>query len=65
MESLFSTLEELQNYINSLDKRRGGIIFSTKRGDKRKTCHAKIYEIDGVQKIGISIINKFVYEEHP
>ena len=60
----FSTLEELQNYINSLDKEEE-VSFLVQRGDKEKTCHAKIYEIDGVQKIGISIINKFVYEEHP
>ena len=60
----FDTLEELQIYINSLDKEQE-VSFLVQRGEKERACHAQIYEIDGVLKVGISIINKFVYEENP
>lgn len=60
----FDTLEELQAFINSLNKEQE-VTFLVQRDEKERTCHAAIYEIDGVLKVGISIINKFVYEENP
>ncbi len=60
----FSSLEELQQYIHSLNK-EDEVTFLVEREGKEKTCHAKIYEIEGLQKIGISIINKFIYQETP
>lgn len=60
----FDTLEELQMFINSLDKDQE-VNFLVQRGEKEKTCRARIYEVEGVQKVGISIINKFIYEEKP
>ena len=60
----FKELAELQEYINSLEKDEE-VTFTVLRNNKEKTVHAKVYEIDGVLKVGISIINKYVYEENP
>ncbi len=60
----FSTLEELQTYINSL-KKDTEIEFLVLRDDKEKKCHATIYEIEGVLKVGISILNHYEYEVNP
>ncbi len=60
----FSALEELQGYINSLEKNRE-VSFLVLRDDKEKKCTAHVYEIEQVLKVGISIINKYEYEENP
>lgn len=60
----FQTLSDLQDYINSLEK-NSEISFKVLRNEKEKECFAKIYEIEKVQKVGISIINKYEYEEDP
>jgi len=60
----FSELSELQEYINSLDK-DDRVIFYVLRDEKEIICEAEIYEIDGVLKVGISIINKYEYDMDP
>ena len=60
----FSELEELQNYIYSLPK-DSEVSFLVMREKQEKKCIAKIYDINGMQKVGISIINKYEYEENP
>ena len=60
----FGTLLDLQNYINSL-KKDEKVNFNILRDDKEMVSEATIYEIDGVLKVGISIINKYEYEGNP
>lgn len=60
----FSELKELQDYINSLEK-DAVVHFDVLRDDKEIECEAKIYEIQNSLKVGISMINKYVYEEEP
>lgn len=60
----FEKLVDLQNYINSLEK-DSTVTFDILRDGKSKTCTANIYEIEGVLKVGISIINKYEYKETP
>lgn len=60
----FSELKELQTYINSL-KKDEKVTFQVLRQEKEKTCHARIYEIENVLKVGISIVNKYEYETNP
>lgn len=60
----FSELKELQDYINSLEK-DAVVHFDVLRDDKEIECDAKIYEIQNSLKVGISMINKYVYEETP
>lgn len=60
----FEALSELQSYINSL-KKDEEVTFVVLRDEKEITCTASIYEIEGVLKVGISIINKYEYEANP
>ena len=60
----FDALEELQNYINSLEKNQI-VKFKVIRDDKEVDCTATIYEIENVLKVGISIVNKYEYELNP
>lgn len=60
----FATLNELQDYINSLDTLET-VNFQVLRDDKEITCTANIYEIEHVKKVGISIINDYEYEKNP
>lgn len=63
-DKYFNALEELQTYINSLEKDEV-VSFKVNRDNKEITCTASIYEIDGVLKVGISIVNKYEYETNP
>lgn len=60
----FAELKELQSYINSL-KKEEEVTFQVLRGEKEEVCYAKIYEIENMLKVGISIINKYEYETEP
>ncbi len=60
----FATLNELQSYIGSKQK-DDTVEFLVKRDKKEVTCQAKVYELDGEQKVGISIINKYEYDTNP
>lgn len=63
-EKEFSTLSDLQSYINSLAKDEE-VYFKVLRDGEEKNCKANVYEIEGSLKVGISIVNKFEYETEP
>lgn len=60
----FLTLEELQNYINTL-KKDEEVSILVLRDEKEIKTHATLYEIDGSLKIGISILDSYEYETNP
>lgn len=60
----FSELKDLQNYINSLQK-DSEVEFRVLRDKKEENCFARIYEIENVLKVGISIVNKYEYTTDP
>ena len=59
-----NVLADLQTYINSLDK-DATVSMQVLRDDKEITCTAKLFELDGSLKVGVSIANKYEYVTNP
>ena len=60
----FDFLNELQGYISSLTK-DSVVEIRVLRDDKEVLCHATLFEMEGILKIGISIANKYEIETNP
>ena len=60
----FDELKDLQEYINSL-KKDEVVKFEVERNEKIINCTASVYEIEGVLKVGISIVNDYDYDVTP
>lgn len=60
----FSSLQDLQKYINSL-KKEEEVHLKVLRDGKEELCFAKIYEMENTLKVGISIVNRYEYETNP
>ena len=60
-------INNLQDIKNIIEKHQVGdiITFSIERDQKPQTATAEVYQIDGVSKIGISVITEYEYDANP
>lgn len=59
-----NTLSDLQTYITSLDK-DATVTMQVLRNNTEITCTAKLFDLEGSLKVGVSIANKYEYETVP
>lgn len=57
-------LEDLKRVVEALEKDTK-VRIKIKRGEKEKEVHATTFDIDGITKIGVSIITTYEYDTNP